>query len=252
MLFDLSGDVAVITGSGTGLGRQYAIALAKQGAKTALLGRRREKLEDTAREISELGGEALVLPTDVTDPDQVRAARDAVLARWGKVDILVNNAGGGIAGPVDKLADEDWRKNRELDFDAVFYCMKYFSQPMLERGYGRVINIASILGKGGLPELPVVGYCSCKGGVINMTRHAAAEWAKTGLTCNAICPGFFASEANTPEAMEAMDGFIRVRTPMGRPGRPGELDTTVVFLAAHESTYVTGAIVPCDGGWTAI
>ena len=123
---------------------------------------------------------------------------------------------------------------------------------MLEQGYGRVINIASILGKGGLPELPIVGYTACKGSVINMTRHAAAEWAKTGVTCNAICPGFFASEANSPEAMEAMNGFITARTPMGRPGRAGELDTTVVFLAAHESSYVTGSIVSCDGGWTAV
>ena len=252
MLFDLHGDVAVVTGAGTGLGQQYALALAKQGAKVALLGRRIEKLNITAKMIEDIGGEAYPVTCDVTVPSQVEAARDAVIARWGKVDILVNNAGGGIAGPIDQLSPEDWATNRALDFDGVFYCMHFFCQPMLEQGYGRVINIASILGKGGLPELPIVGYTACKGGVINMTRHAAAEWAKTGVTCNAICPGFFASEANSPEAMEAMNGFITARTPMGRPGRAGELDTTVVVLAAHESSYVTGSIVSCDGGWTAV
>ena len=251
-MFELKGDVAVVTGSGTGLGRQFALALAKQGANVALLGRRQEKIDAVAEEIRALGVEAYPISTDVTDPASVEAARDKIVEKWGKVDILVNNAGGGIAGKIEELSDEDWQKNRALDFDGVFYCMKYFGQVMLKNGYGRVINIASILGKGGLPELPIIGYCSCKGGVINMTRHAAAEWSHTGVTVNAIRPGFFASEANSPEAMEAMSGFITARTPMGRPGNPGELDSTVVYLAAHESSYVTGAICTCDGGWTCV
>lgn len=123
---------------------------------------------------------------------------------------------------------------------------------MLKNGYGRIINIASILGKGGLPELPVVSYCASKGGVINLTRHAAAEFATTGITVNALCPGFFESEVNSPEAMEAMNGFIAARTPMGRPGNPGELDSAIVYLAAHESSYVTGSVITVDGGWTAV
>lgn len=251
-MFDLTGDVAVVTGAGTGLGRQFALALARQGAKIALMGRRMEKLEAVSEEIRALGAEAFPVSTDVTDPKAVEAARDKIVEKFGKVDILVNNAGGGIAGAIDQLSDEDWQKNRALDFDGVFYCMKYFSQVMLKNGYGRVINIASILGKGGLPEMPIVGYCACKGGVINLTRHAAAEWSTKGITCNAICPGFFASEANDPEAMKAMDEMICRRTPMGRPGKEGELDSTVVYLAAHESSYVTGNICTCDGGWTAV
>jgi NAD(P)-dependent dehydrogenase (short-subunit alcohol dehydrogenase family) len=251
-MFDLTGDVAVVTGAGTGLGRQFALALARQGADVALLGRRQEKIDAVAEEIRALGRKALPVSTDVTNPEAVRAARDKIVKEFGKVTILVNDAGGGIAGNIESLADEDWQKNRALDFDGVFYCMKYFGQNMLEHGYGRVINIASILGKGGLPELPIIGYCACKGGVINMTRHAAAEWCRKGITVNAICPGFFASEANSPAAMKAMDGFITARTPMGRPGNPGELDSTVVYLAAHESSYVTGSICACDGGWTCV
>ena len=166
-----------------------------------------------------------------------------MVAEYGTVDILVNNAGGGSCIPLEELPDEEWRKVLSLDLDGTFYCMKYFGKIMLEKGYGRVINIASILGKGGLKELPVIAYASAKGGVINMTRQAATEWATKGVTVNALCPGFFASEANGPEAMEAMDEFIGIRTPMCRPGKEGELDSSIVFLAAKESTYVTGTIL---------
>lgn len=251
-MFDLTGDVAVVTGGGGGLGRQFALALAKAGAKVAVCARRKEKLDAVVAEIKALGGEAMAIVTDVTKVATVVSARDEVVAKWGKVDILINNAGGGTNVPIEELTEEDWCANRALDFDGVFYCMKYFGQQMLKQGYGRVINIASILGKGGLKEMPIIAYTSAKGGVVNMTRHAAAEWATKGITVNAICPGFFASEANNQEAMEIMADMIKVRTPMERPGKEGELDSTVVYLAAHESSYVTGVILPCDGGWTCI
>ena len=123
---------------------------------------------------------------------------------------------------------------------------------MVKNKYGRIINIASVMGAGGLREVHVAAYHACKGAVINFTRAAAAEWAQTGVTVNCILPGFFESEANSPERMEKMSSWINAHTPMGRPGNEGELDSTVCFLAADESTYVTGAIVPCDGGWTSI
>lgn len=119
---------------------------------------------------------------------------------------------------------------------------------MLEEGYGRIINIASIL----MPGMPVSSYSAGKGGIINFTRAAASEWAQKGITINTICPGFFASESNSPEALEQMNDLIIPKTPMGRIGEEGELDSAVVFLAANESTYVTGAVVTVDGGWTAI
>lgn len=251
-MFNLSGNVAVVTGASAGLGRQFALALARQGADIAILARRKEKLEAVADEIKKLGVSCITVACDVTDIDQVKAAADTVVKELGTVDILVNNAGGGTCIPLEELPDEEWRKVLALDLDGSFYCMKYFGKIMLDKGYGRVINIASILGKGGLKELPVIAYASAKGGVINMTRQAATEWAMKGVTVNALCPGFFASEANGPEAMETMNAFITVRTPMNRPGKEGELDSSIVFLAAKESTYVTGAVLTCDGGWTAI
>ena len=249
---DLSGNVAVVTGASAGLGRQFALALARQGADLAILARRKEKLDAVAEEIKALGVRCLSVACDVTDTAQIENAVKEVVAEYGTVDILVNNAGGGSCIPLEELPDEEWRKVLSLDLDGTFYCMKYFGKIMLEKGYGRVINIASILGKGGLKELPVIAYASAKGGVINMTRQAATEWATKGVTVNVLCPGFFASEANGPEAMEAMDEFIGIRTPMCRPGKEGELDSSIVFLAAKESTYVTGTILTCDGGWTAI
>lgn len=251
-MFELNGNVAVVTGASAGLGRQFALALARQGADLAILARRKEKLEDVAAEIRSLGVDCLSVPCDVTDTGQIRNAVKEITDHYGRIDILVNNAGGGISLPIEELPEEDWRSVLSLDLDGVFYCMKYFGKVMLDAGYGRIINIASILGKGGLRELPIIAYASAKGGVINMTRQAATEWAQRGVTVNALCPGFFASEANGPEAMEAMNGFIELRTPMGRPGKEGELDSSVVFLAARESSYVTGAVLTCDGGWTAI
>ncbi|BFL46822.1 KR domain-containing protein [Lactonifactor longoviformis] len=251
-MFDLTGNVAVVTGASAGLGRQFALALARQGADVAILARRKEKLEAVAKEIEALGVTCLPVACDVTDTEQIKGAVEKVVSELGTVDILVNNAGGGSCIPLEELPDEEWRKVLTLDLDGAFYCMKYFGRVMLEKGYGRVINIASILGKGGLKELPVIAYASAKGGIINMTRQAATEWAEKGVTVNALCPGFFASEANGPEAMQSMNDFIVTRTAMSRPGRDGELDSSVVFLAAKESTYVTGAILTCDGGWTAI
>lgn len=251
-MFELKGNVAVVTGASAGLGRQFALALARQGADVAILARRKEKLENVAEEIKALGVDCFPVACDVTDISQIQKAVEEVKAHYGTVDILVNNAGGGTCIPLEELPDEEWRKVLSLDLDGAFYCMKYFGQIMLEKGYGRVINIASILGKGGLKELPVIAYASAKGGVINMTRQAATEWAQRGVTVNALCPGFFASEANGPEAMEAMNDFIVTRTAMGRPGKEGELDSSIVFLAAKESSYVTGTILTCDGGWTAI
>lgn len=251
-MFDLTGRVAVVTGASAGLGRQFALALARQGADVAILARRKEKLEGVAEEIRALGVKALPVACDVTQTAQVEAAAAEVMAAFGKVDILVNNAGGGNSAALTEYPDEYWEKTMALDLGGVFRCTRAFGREMVKAGYGRIINVGSILGRGGLPELPVIDYHTVKGGVINFTRAAAAEWAKTGVTVNAICPGFFASESNTPEAMEAMNGFITARTPMGRPGRPGELDSSVCYLAADESSYVTGMILYCDGGWTCV
>lgn len=251
-MFDLTGRVAVVTGASAGLGRQFALALGRQGANVAILARRMHKLEEVAEEVRALGVKCLPVRCDVTDSAQVDSAYDAVMAEYGTVDILVNNAGGGAGAPLTETDNETWQGVMDLNLNGTFYCMRAFGKEMRRKQYGRVINIASILGRGGLPELPVLSYHTVKGGVTNLTRGAASEWAKEGITVNALCPGFFPSESNAPEAMEAMGGFIRARTPMERPGVDGELDSSLIYLAADESTYVTGSIIYCDGGWTCV
>lgn len=250
-MFDLHGRIAVVTGASAGLGRQMALALAGQGADVALLARRKEKLEQVAKECRALGVKALPVVCDVTQVEQVRAAVSAVISEFGKVDILVNNAGRGFPGKLEEYPDEGWRTVLSVDLDGVFYCTREFGKEMIRAGYGRIINISSVLGMGGLKQVHVAAYHAAKGAVINFTRSAAMEWAPHGITVNCIVPGFFPSEVNSPDKMEKMEGFISNHTALCRAGRDGELDSTVVYLAADESTYVTGAIVTCDGGWTA-
>ena len=251
-MFDLSGKVAVVTGASAGLGRQFALALARQGADLAILARRENKLNEVAEEIRAEGVKCLVVPCDVTVLEMIQDAVKKVMKEYGKVDILVNNAGGGSPAPLEDHTDASWISTVDLDVFGTMRCTREFGKEMIREKYGRIINIGSILGRGGLVELPVSEYAASKGAVINFTRHMAAEWAKYGITVNCICPGFFPSEANGPEAMKAMNEFIVAHTPLGRPGRDGELDSSVVFLAAEESSYVTGNILGCDGGWTAV
>jgi len=251
-MFDLTGRVAVITGASGGLGRQFTLALARQGADVVILARRQEKLEEVAEEVRALGRKCLAVKTDVTKLEDIKHAVKTVMEEFGKVDILINNAGGANGSPLTDFCDEKWDATMALSLTSVMQCTREFGREMVKAGYGRVVNVSSILGAGGLPEVPVADYHAAKGGVTNFTRGAAAEWGKTGVTVNAICPGFFQSEVNTAEAMEAMSGFINGRTPMGRPGKDGELDSAIVFLSADESSYVTGLICYVDGGWTAI
>ena len=258
-MFDLHGRVAVITGGTAGLGKGIAIALARQGADLAILARRPDKLKAAAAELETLGVSCLPVECDVTNEDSVQAACKAVLDRYGRVDILFNNAGnGGPSIPTTEMPQETFEKVIALDLCGVFRVLRVFGKPMLEAGYGRVVNIGSAMGLVGNMDLPLSGYQAGKGGVINLTRGVAAEWAKKGVTVNCICPGMFPSEVNSPEMMKENEAFIQANIPMGRPGTPttlttvGDLDAAAVFLASEEAAFVTGAILPVDGGWTCV
>ena len=258
-MFDLHGQVAVVTGGTAGLGKGMAIALARQGADIAILARRPDKLKEAAAEIETLGVSCLGVACDVTDEESVQNAVKTVLERYGRVDILVNNAGnGGPAIPTVDMPQETFEKVISLDLCGVFRVMRLFGKPMVEAGYGRVINIGSAMGLVGNMDLPLSGYQAAKGGVINLTRGVAAEWAPKGVTVNCICPGTFPSESNDAKMMKENEAFVQKTIPMRRPGVPtsidraGDMDAAIVFLASREAAFVTGVILPVDGGWTCV
>ena len=258
-MFDFHGRVAVITGGTAGIGKGMAIALARQGADIAILARRADKLAEAAKDIETLGVSCLPVQCDITDEESVQNAVKAVTGKFGRVDILVNNAGnGGPAIPTIDLPQEQFEKLIDLNLCSLFRVMKAFGKVMVEAGYGRVINIGSVMGMVGNLDVPLAGYQAAKGGVINLTRGAAAEWARRGVTVNTICPGTFPSEANGPEMIEETEKFLRASVPMGRAGTPtdmktaGDMDAAVVFLASEESRYITGVTLPVDGGWTCV
>ena len=202
-IFNLHGRVAVVTGGTAGLGRGMAIALARQGADLAILARRPDKLTETAREIESLGGRCLPVVCDISDEASVQNAVETVVNHYKKVDILVNNAGnGGPSIPTVDMPQEIFDKVVNLDLCSLFRVMKAFGKVMVEAGYGRIINIASAMGMVGNLGVPLAGYQAAKGGVINLTRAAAAEWATQGVTVNNICPGMFPSESNGADLME--------------------------------------------------
>ncbi|MGI1659345.1 MAG: SDR family NAD(P)-dependent oxidoreductase [Desulfitobacterium sp.] len=253
-MFNLQGRVAVITGASSGLGTQMAHGLAEQGANLVLLARREDKLRKVAAELESKYG-VIVHPVacDVTQLDSVKAAVQATLAKFGKVDILVNNAGVGTMVPAEKMEDEEWEYNLSIDLTGVFRTAREFGKVMLEAGYGRVINISSMYGMVGNSAAPASAYHAAKGGVVNLTRALAAEWATRGVTVNCICPGYFATEltADTLKT-EEFTAYMERTVPLQRYGNVGELNSAACFLAADESSYVTGVILPIDGGYTCV
>jgi len=252
-LFDLKGSVAVVTGASSGLGVQMAKALARQGADLVILARRKEKLEQVAEEIRELGVKCLPIVCDVNDIEAIKRAAEITEKEFGKVDILINNAGSGGVAPAEETSDEMWYHTINLDLNGVFMVAREFGKIMIKNKYGRIINIASMYGMVGNMAHPSSAYHAAKGGVVNMTRALAAEWAKYGITVNCICPGYFVTEL-TQDVLdtEYFTNYMKQTVPVGRYGREGELDSTAVYLASEASSYVTGAIIPVDGGYTCI
>lgn len=254
-MFDLTGRIAVVTGGSSGLGVQFAHALGRQGATVILLARRVHMLEHVAKDITEkYGAKTAYYFCDVTDSQLVAEVAEKIEADFGKIDIAVNCAGGGNPSWSLEMTTEKWHKTMDVNINGVFYCCREFGKIMAKNGYGRIINISSMLSMIGMDIAfgnGIVEYAASKGAVNNLTRQLAVEWAQYGITVNAIAPGFFASEVS-PVGNEKFDIFLKGKCPMKREGHPGELDSVVVFLAADESTYITGQVVGVDGGWTAM
>lgn len=251
--FDLTGQVAVITGCSTGLGVQMAKAFANQGADIVALARRKNLVDEVAADIAkEYGVKAIGISCDITDTEAIDKAVDEIIDRLGKIDILVNNAGTGAVGPAQNITDDQFINEINIDLFGTFKMARAVAKKsMIPNKYGRVINIASMYGLVGNKIAPAAPYHAAKGGEVNLTRALASEWADKGINVNSICPGYF----ETPLTKETLDSeffqnYARTMIPMARYGREGELDTTAIFLAAPASSYVNGCIIPVDGGYT--
>ena len=253
--FDLTDNVAIVTGCSTGLGVQMAKALANQGAKIVAVARRQNLINEVADEIKkEYNVDTLAISCDITDTKNVEALVDTVMEKFGRIDILINNAGTGGVAPAEDITDEQFQNEFNIDLFGTFKVARAVAKKaMLPAGYGRIINIASMYGLVGNKIAPAAPYHAAKGGVVNLTRALAAEWGEKGITVNSICPGYF----ETPLTKETLDSeyfqnYAKTTIPLARYGKEGELDTAAIFLASPMSTYVNGTIIPVDGGYTCV
>ena len=252
-LFDLTGKVALVTGASSGLGVQFAKALARQGADVAIAARRLEKLEEVKAEVEALGVRCFAVKCDVSRIDEIKSTVAAVKEHFGTIDILLNNAGIAKFGPAEEQSDELWQTMMAVNLNAVYYFAREVGKIMIEKKYGKIINVGSIHSTVAMTGLPLSAYCTTKGGVLMLTKALANEWAKYNITVNAIGPAYFPSEM-TQSVIEDSSFLqaIKAYCPMGRPGRAGELDGAVVYFASDASSYTTGQLLTIDGGWTAI
>lgn len=255
-LFDLSGKVAVVTGASSGLGADAARAYAQTGASVALLARRIEKLEQVKAEIESGGAKAIAVACDVADAGSCQNAVEKVLAEFGRIDILLNNAGVAVRGGVDTITDEDWDRAFDINVKGILHMSRYIIPGMKERGYGKIVNIASVNALvADKSDLFIRhSYNASKSAVFGLTKGMAASYAQYGITVNAIGPGLFESEmtADTLFKSEQFLNAYNARTPSSRPGRRGELNGTILYLSSDASSYVQGQMIVVDGGRTIV
>jgi len=249
-LFSLEGKVAVVTGGTSGIGRALSLGLADAGADVIATARRKEQVDDTASEIEARGRQTLRMASDVGDRGTLETLLGAVLERFNKVDILVNCAGMIKRTPTLDLPEAEWTNILNTNLTGTLRACQVVGRHMLERGHGRIINIASLNSFVALSE--VAAYAASKAGVASLTRSLAVEWSKKGVTVNAVAPGVFRTDLNaqlldsTPRGQELL-----MRTPMGRFGKTEELVGAVVYLASDSASFVTGQILVVDGGFLA-
>ena len=249
-LFRLDGKVCIVTGASSGLGARFARVLASAGAKVVVAARRADRLDAL---VAELGDQAFAVAVDVTAADGPQNLIDATVAQFDRMDVLVNNAGKSNVAPALDYSQAEFRDEVELNLIAPYELSRLAATHMVEAGSGVVINIGSILGHGGGGKLRAPGYAASKGGIHNLTRELASQWAGKGVRVNALAPAWFRTEMND-DMFDTSGGmsYITDNTPMRRPGEEGELDGALLFLASDASTYVTGHILNVDGGWSCI
>jgi len=252
---NLKGRNALVTGASKGLGRAMALALAKNGARVALVSRDREKLESVAREIGEAGasagGAADVFVADITQEDQVARVEREVAEKVGKVQILINNAGMNLRKNITDFTLGEWRSVQDTNLTSVFLMCRAFVPHMKGSGYGRILNMTSIMAHVSMPQR--TAYSSTKAALLGLTKALALELASDGVTVNGISPGPFATEMNTPilQNPELNAQFVS-KIPVGRWGKLEEVGALAAFLCSEEAGFITGTDILIDGGWCAM
>lgn len=246
----LENKVAIVTGGGTGIGEAIARAFAREGAKVAITGRRKEELERVAKDIGQHGGHALALQGSVTNEPDVREAVEATIRTFGRLDILVNNAGNLFyAGPLHETTDQIWDETFDIFIRSTFRFIRATIPQMLKQGGGSIINVSTVAGMKAIPGFPGHAYQAAKAGVNMLTKTVAVEYAKQGIRCNCICPG----GVLTPPVQEMLKdpktkAFFESMHPMGRLGQPEDIAEPAIYFASDESHWTTGSILAVDGG----
>jgi NAD(P)-dependent dehydrogenase (short-subunit alcohol dehydrogenase family) len=245
--FDLAGQVALVTGASSGIGRHLAGLLAAAGAKVALAARRLDRLAETAREIEMAGGQCLPIACDVTRPASVAETVGRAEADLGPLTILVNNAGVVVAKPVLQHTEEEWDYVLDTNLKGAWLMAREFAQHLADRRRpGRIVNIASVLGVRTIAHVP--SYTAAKAGLIHLTRVLAMELARYGILVNAIAPGYVETDFNRDFLRSDAGKKLEARIPLRRVGRPGDLDGAILLLASPAGAYITGAVIAIDGG----
>jgi len=244
--FDLTGRVALVTGGSKGLGRTIAGALAKAGANLAITSRTPADLERTAEEIRTLGRDVFTVPADVTDEAGISRMVDQVVAHFGHIDILVNNAGIEGTGAIVEMGASHWDAVMNVNLRGPMLCCKHVGPHMIQRGRGKVINVASVFAS--RVARYMAAYAATKAGLVQLTKTLALEWMRANVQVNALCPGYFLTPMNAAFFSTDQGRRLIERLPSQRLGRPEELEGAVVFLASDATSYMTGATLYVDGG----
>ena len=250
-LFDLSGRVALITGGSVGLGRQMAEGLAEMGANLVLCARKKERCQQTAEELQEMGVRALALGCDVKDPASIRAVVEKAVNEFGRIDILINNAGTSWGALIEDMTLEQWNKVIETNLTGTFLFSQAVGRVMISQRRGKIINIASVAGmRGSPPSFSAIGYSTSKGGVIIFTKDLACKWGMYNIQVNAIAPGWFPTDMSEKVIQRNKESLL-TNIPLGRFGGPNDLKGAAIFLASDASDFVTGHTLVVDGGQSA-
>jgi len=244
-MLDLKGQVAIVTGSGQGLGKQIALELAKRGARVVTNALTSSHADDTLAEIRAQGGQGLAIPADVSQAEQVEGLVQTVLATFGQVDILVNNAGTTRDNLIVHMPEEDWDFIQRVSLKTAWLCSKSVVHSMIRQRYGRIINISSASGLRG--QIGQTNYSASKAGMLGMTKALAQEVASQGITVNSIAPGFIYTALTEKMPRKILQKLMEY-IPMQRPGTLHDVAYAVAFLASNEASYITGQVLPVDGG----